>query len=75
MLKLYISHFTLLWFLKVLENVVDFKKNIFMKAVFGQNVMFYLPSWYSGWIKAFILVQLMYFSVSKNFINNCGGVK
>ena len=38
-LKLYISHFTLLWFLKVLENVVDFKKNIFMKAVFSQNVI------------------------------------
>ena len=46
MLKLYISHFTLLWFFKVLENfVVDFKKKkiIFMKAAISQNDMFYFP--------------------------------
>ena len=54
MLKLYISHFTLLWFCKVVENFdVDFKKkNIFMKAIAGQNVV--------------SCVLVMSFSVSKN---------
>ena len=40
MLNLYISHFTLLWFCKVVENFdVDFKKkrNMFMKAIAGQT--------------------------------------
>ena len=47
MLKLYISHFTLLWFFKVLENlVVDFKKkNIYESCCQSncepQNVIFF----------------------------------
>ena len=54
-----VVHFTLLWFFKVSENfVVDLKKNIFMKAVASQNVMFFLPSRFSGWVKAFKLVSL-----------------
>ena len=61
MLQFYISHFTLLWFFKVLENfAVDFKKNknIFMKAVVSQNIMFYLPCRFCGWVKAFKLVSV-----------------
>ena len=59
MLKLYISHFALLCFFKVLENfVVDFKKNIFIKAAVSQNDMLYLPSRFSGWVKAFKLVSV-----------------
>ena len=50
MLNLYISHFALLWFFKVLENfVVDLKKNMFMKAVVN------VPSPFSGRVKAFKL--------------------
>ena len=72
MLKLYILHFTMLWFFKVLENfVVDLKQNIFMKAAVSQNVMFYLSCRFSGWVKAFRLVYLVtYFSFSKNLQKN-----
>ena len=43
----------------MLENfVVDFKKSIFMKAAVSQNEMLYLPSRFSGWVKAFKLVSV-----------------
>ena len=42
----------------MLENfVVGFKRKT-LKAIVSQNVMFYLPSRFSGWIKAFKLVSV-----------------
>ena len=60
MLKLYISHFALLWFFKVLENfVVDFKKIYLSKLLLVRMPFsFYLLSRFSGWIKSFKLVSV-----------------
>ena len=76
MLKLYISHFTLLRFFKVLENFdVDLKKNIFMKAIAGQNVAFYILC------SKLVVYLVMYFSQETRnkkllyFINTYGGVQ
>ena len=61
MLKLYISHFTLLWFFKVVENFdADFKRNIFIKDIVGQNIVFYVLC------SKLVVYLVMYFSVSKN---------
>ena len=52
-----VVHFTF-YVIMVFQNfVVDFEeKNIFTKAVVSQNVVFYLPYRFSGWVKTFKLV-------------------
>ena len=83
-----VVHFTF-YIAMVFQNfVVDFKeKNIFTKAVVSQNVMFYLPYRFSGWVKTFKLVSVFrnLFLIFKKFtkkysindyftINDYGGV-